>query len=161
GIAFLVSGPGGQEARQTPELLNSVSYLWEFFFPTLFLFACLFPNERAFVRRLVLFPGRWWTPGFGMLVFAPHTFHFALTLLLMAWKPNFTVPASGGLHLLGPVVSVLGVFVNLFVLVHRALFSLVNLGFGGATMALLVDSTRRATVPRIRQQLRVITLGLG
>ena len=161
GIAFLAARPGATAAAGAPEILNNVSYLWEFFFPTLFLFACLFPEERAFTRRFVLFPGRWWTPGFGTLVFAPHTFHFALTLLLLIWKPNFTVPAQGAFRLLGPVIGVVGVFVSLFVLVHRALFSLVNLGFGAATMALLIDSTRRATVPRIRQQLRVITVGLG
>ena len=157
GVAFLAARPGGQ----APEVLNNVSYLWEFFFPTVFLFACLFPVERKFVRRIVLFPGRWWSPGFGALVFAPHAFHFALTLLFMLWKPNLAVPAHGALHLMAPVVGVIGVFVSLFLLVHRALFSLVNLGFGAATMALLVNSTRREQVPRIRQQLRVVTIGLG
>lgn len=161
GVAFLAARHGAGGTREAPELLNNVSYLWEFFFPTLFLFACLFPVERAFVRRIVLFPGRWWTPGFGTLVYAPHVFHFALTLIFLVWKPNFTVPASGPLHLFAPVMGVIGVFVNLFLLVHRALFSLVNLGFGAATMALLVNSTRRERVPRIRQQLQVITVGLG
>ena len=36
----------------TANLLESVSYLWEFFFPALFLFACIFPEERAFIRRV-------------------------------------------------------------------------------------------------------------
>ncbi|HTM58388.1 MAG TPA: SpoIIE family protein phosphatase [Candidatus Udaeobacter sp.] len=159
GAAFLAAR--GVKGSAAPEILNNVSYLWEFFFPTLFLFACLFPEERPFVRRVVLFPGRRWAPGFGTLVFAPHTFHFALTLLILAWKPTVAVPSEGLLRLAAPVLGVIGVVVNLFLLVHRALFSLVNLGFGAATMALLVNSTRRATVPRIRQQLRVITVGLG
>jgi phosphoserine phosphatase RsbU/P len=160
GLAFLAARPGASGTQAAPEVLNNVSYLWEFFFPTVFLFACLFPEERAFTRRLVLFPGRWWTPGFGALVFAPHVFHFLLTLALLWWNPQFAVP-SGPLRILGPVIGVLGVFVHLFLLVHRALFSLVNLGFGVATIVLLIDSYRRAVVPRIRQQLRVITLGLG
>ena len=160
GAAFLAARTVARDAG-APEILNNVSYLWEFFFPTLFLFACLFPEERPFVRRFVLFPGRRWTPGFGTLVFAPHTFHFALTLLFLAWKPTVAVPSQGLLHFAGPLLGVIGVVVNLFLLVHRALFSLVNLGFGAATMALLVNSTRHATVPRIRQQLRVITVGLG
>ncbi|MGH3054733.1 MAG: hypothetical protein ACRDL7_07130, partial [Gaiellaceae bacterium] len=73
GVAFLAARPGGAGSHEASEFLTNFSYLWEFFFPTLFLFACLFPSERAFTRRLVLFPGRWWTPGFGTLVFAPHT----------------------------------------------------------------------------------------
>jgi serine phosphatase RsbU (regulator of sigma subunit) len=158
GVAFLSARSGSSSG---PEVLNHVSYLWEFFFPTLFLFSCLFPEERAFTRRMVLFPGRWWTPGFGALVFAPHTLHFALTLALMLWKPDFTVPTTGVLRYFGAVIGVAGVFIHLFLLVHRALFSLVNLGFGVATMVLLTNSTRRAVVPRIRQQLRVITIGLG
>ena len=92
GAAFLAARPGAPGGGEAPEILNNVSYLWEFFFPTLFLFACLFPEERPFTRRIVLFPGRWWTPGFGTLVFAPHAFHFALTLLLLAWKPTVSVP---------------------------------------------------------------------
>jgi len=161
GVAFLAARPGSTGPREAPEVLNNVSYLWEFFFPTVFLFACLFPEERGFVRRIVLFPGRWWSPGFGALVFAPHAFHFLLTLLFMVWKPNFAVPSHGALRLMAPVVGVAGVFVSLFLLVHRALFSLVNLGFGAATMALLINSTRHEKVPRIRQQLGVITVGLG
>jgi serine phosphatase RsbU (regulator of sigma subunit) len=161
GIAFLASRPGAANGREASDLLNNVSYLWEFFFPSLFLFACLFPEERAFMRRFVLFPGRWWTPGFGTLVYAPHTFHFILVLALSLWKPSLEAPAGGTLHLLAAVLSVGRVFLNLFLLVHRALFSFVNLAFGIATMALLIDSTRKATVPRISQQLRVVTWGLG
>jgi len=56
---------------------------------------------------------------------------------------------------------VLGVFTRLFLFVHQALFSLVNLGFGLATMALLFDSYRKARVTRLKRQLGVITLGLS
>src|SRR5262245_61836606 len=28
------------------------AYLWEFFFPALFLFACIFPEEKRFLRRI-------------------------------------------------------------------------------------------------------------
>ena len=161
GVAFLAARPGTAGSHEASEVLTNFSYLWEFFFPTLFLFACLFPSERAFTRRLVLFPGRWWTPGFGTLVFAPHTFHFILALALSLWKPNLDVSTGGALHLFAAVLGVGRVFLNLFLLVHRALFSFVNLAFGIATMALLIDSTRRAVVPRIQQQLRVITVGIG
>jgi sigma-B regulation protein RsbU (phosphoserine phosphatase) len=161
GFAFLAARQVGAAHGAAPDLLKNGSYLWEFFFPTLFLFASIFPEERRFVRRFVLFPGRWWTPGFGTLVFAPHAFHFALTVALSIWSPDLSLPAQGLLKYLAPVVSIFSVFLRIFLLVHTALFSLVNLGFGIATMVLLFDSYRKARVPRLRQQLRVIAVGLS
>jgi sigma-B regulation protein RsbU (phosphoserine phosphatase) len=162
GFAFLAARQVGAQAPGTaPEVLRNVSYLWEFFFPTLFLFASIFPEERPFVRRFVLFPGRWWTPGFGTLVFAPHAFHFALTVALAIWKPDFTVPDHGLLKYVAPLFGIASVVLHVFLLVHTTLFSLVNLGFGIATMILLFSSYRRARVPRLRQQLRVIAIGLS
>jgi len=149
------TGPG------TANLLESVSYLWEFFFPALFLFASIFPRERAFTRRLPALVGRWWTPGFGTLVFAAHTFHFALMMVLLVWKPEFVLPRVGILRYVASVAGVLAVFLRLFLLVHQSLFSLVNLGFGLAAIALLFDSWRRATVPRLKGQLGVIAVGLS
>src|SRR5204862_142379 len=77
-----------------------------------------------------------------------------------AWKPHLAPPAHGPLHLLAPVLQVAGVFAGLFLVVHQALFSLVNLGVGLATVALLFDSLRRATVPRLRRQLGAIAVGM-
>ena len=48
----------------------------------------------------------------------------------------------------------------MFLSVHQALFSLVDLFFGAAAVALLVGSWRRTQVPRVRQQLGAITVGL-
>src|SRR5205814_737997 len=67
GFAFMASRGG--RAAPTSDVLQSVSYLWEFFFPTLFLFASIFPEERAFARRGERESGRAWVPGFGTLVF--------------------------------------------------------------------------------------------
>ena len=144
----------------TAGLLESVSYLWEFFFPALFLFASIFPRERAFTRRMPDFGG-WWTPGFGTMVFAAHTFHFVLMMVLLVWKPEFVLPRVGVLRYVASVAGVAGVFLRLFLLVHQSLFSLVNLGFGLAAIALLFDSWRRTTVPRLKRQLGVIAVGLS
>ena len=144
----------------TAGLLESVSYLWEFFFPALFLFASIFPRERAFTRRMPDFGG-WWTPGFGTMVFAAHTFHFVLMMVLLVWKPEFALPRVGVLRYVASVAGVAGVFLRLFLLVHQSLFSLVNLGFGLAAIALLFDSWRRTTVPRLKRQLGVIAVGLS
>jgi len=64
-LAFLAGrGTGGgvfgtvAGGRSALELLQSVSYVWEFFFPSLFAFASVFPEERAFARRSLVLPGR-------------------------------------------------------------------------------------------------------
>jgi serine phosphatase RsbU (regulator of sigma subunit) len=142
------------------DLLDQLAYLWEFYFPTLFLFASIFPAERTFVRRLQLPGPMGWSPGFGTLVYAPHVFHFALMLVLGFWRPELDLPQVGPLRYVPAVVDVFGVFGRLFLLVHRTLFSVVNLAFGVAAVLLLIDSYRQTRVPRIRSQLGVIGAGL-
>ena len=155
------AGAPATTSHAASELLQNFSYLWEFFFPTLFLFASIFPEERAFIQRLWKLPGRLWTPGFGFWVFAPHVFHFGLVLLVSVWKPEVVLPQVGPLRYLDSITDIITVLLRFFLTVHQALFSLVNLGFGLATMALLFSSYRRARVPRLKQQLRVITIGLS
>src|SRR5262245_8107748 len=160
-LSFLASRTVTTAANAgTAGLHESVSYLWEFFFPALFLFASIFPRERAFTRRMPAFGG-WWTPGFGTLVFAAHTFHFVLMMVLLVWKPEFVLPRVGVLRYVASVAGIAAVFMRLFLLVHQSLFSLVNLGFGLAAIGLLFDSWRRATVPRLKRQLGVIAVGLS
>ncbi len=158
--ASFMAARSGARTAATVGLLENLSYVWEFFFPTLFLFASLFPEERGYTRRLPWLAGRPWAPGFGTLVYIPHSFHFLLAVALSIGLPSLHVPETGWMRYAGPLLGVAGVFVRLFLLVHRALFSLVNLGFGAAAVALLIGSYRRTTVPRLRQQLRVITIGL-
>ncbi len=160
GLTFLP----GQSARGTvPDLYQNMSYVWEFFFPTLFAFASVFPDERSFTRIPELRAGgrRIPTPGFATLVFAPYVFHFLLMVVITFWKPHMALPASGPLHLLSPLLQVAGVFGGLFLVFHQALFSLVNLGVGLGTIALLFSSWRRAKVPRLRRQLSAIAIGMS
>jgi serine phosphatase RsbU (regulator of sigma subunit) len=161
--AFLPSraSEAASASRAASEMLQNFSYLWEFFFPTLFLFASTFPEERRFTRFRLALPRGIWVPGFTALVFAPHVFHFVLMIVITAWKPEVVLPKLGVLRYLTPLMDVAGVFSNLFLFVHQALFSLVNLGFGLATMALLFDSYRKAKVTRLKRQLFVITIGLS
>ena len=160
GALSMMAARAGDSGRAASAVLENVSYVWEFFFPSLFVFASLFPEERAFTRRVQLPLSRWWSPGFGTLVYAPHIFHFALMLLLLVWRPDIPVPHEGVLRYAAPAISLFGILVRLFLLIHQSLFSLVNLGFGTLAILLLMDSTRRATVPRLRQQLKVLTGGL-
>lgn len=152
-LALLVPARG-----QAPGLQQNVSYLWQLFFPTAFLLASIFPEERAFTQRLRL-PNGWRSPSFLVLVYAPHVFHFALVLAMSLWPQTHTAAAPGPALVRG-AIELVTVVVRLFLSVHQALFSLVDLGFGAGAVALLLDSWRRATVPRIRQQIGAISVGL-
>lgn len=154
----LVPGRGAVGATPSGQTVQHYAYLWEFFFPALFLFASIFPTERPFARRVGARP--WflaWIPGFQMLVFLPHAVHFVLLFLLAVIPP---IPAAR-LGVVAPLVNIGGLVLNLFLAVHQALFSLVNLVFGIGAIALLANSYQRTRMPRLREQLRAIGLGLA
>jgi len=150
GAGGLIGGLLAPGSRVPADFLQNFAYLWEFFFPTLFLFASVFPEERPFARRI---------PSFEPLVFTPHAFHFLLLLGLSLVPREIHVP-NLGIPGAGTAVDLIGLLFKFFLRVHSALFSLVNLGYGVATAVLLAQSYKRAEVPRLKQQLRVIGLGL-
>src|SRR5262245_5486028 len=170
-LSFLASGgaAAGAVAVRTaatpatggPEATQNFAYLWEFFFPTLFPFASIFPEERVFARRGGGIPWLKYGPSFGTLVYAPHVFHFIVAFLVAAMPGALQVSLPASLKGLAPVASLANLAVNLFLAIHRSLFSLVNLGFGVAAIALLGNSYRKARAPRLRQQLRAIGIGLA
>ena len=164
-LSFLAAGPSGTgaagAAASNQGSVANFAYLWEFFFPTLFLFASIFPAERAFTRRGAGVPWLRFGPSFETLVYAPHAFHFVLALLLPLAPPSLELSLPASMRMLTPVATVASFMVKLFLAMHRSLFSLVNLGFGVAAIGLLAAGYRRARAPRLRQQLRVIGLGLA
>lgn len=153
--ALSLLAPAGSAGATLPE---TAAYLWELFFPTAFLLASIFPEERAFTRRIEM-PGGLRTPSFMLVVFAPHVFHFLLMLIMGAWKPEtdpvLSVPAA-----VRPLFAGFAVIARVWLGVHRSLFSLVDLGFGAGAIALLLGAWRRTQVPRIRAQIGAITVGL-
>ena len=151
-LSLLVPGKAGTAGLQT-----NVAYVWELFFPTAFLLASIFPEERSFARPFTL-PGGMKTPSFVFTVYAPHAFHFLL-VVAVSFMPTSHGPATGTglLHSAADIASVIG---RLFLSVHQSLFSLVDLFFGGAAVALLIGSYRRTQIPRVRRQLGAITVGL-
>ena len=159
GLAFLA----GKGAATGPDPLQSMAYVWEFFFPTLFVFASVFPEERPWteISSVNVAGRRLWTPGFTALIYAPYVFHFLLMVVLTSGLPHWTISKEGPLRLLAPVLQVVGVFGGLFLTFHKSLFSLVNLGFGLASIGLLFNSLRRARVPRLQRQLGAIAVGLS
>jgi sigma-B regulation protein RsbU (phosphoserine phosphatase) len=161
-LSFLAAGPAGVGAGGTNQgSVQNFAYLWEFFFPTLFLFASIFPGERMFTRRGAGIPWLRFGPSFESLVYAPHAFHFVIALLVALAPPSLKLTMPDALRALAPLAGLASLAMGLFLAIHRALFSLVNLGFGIAAVALLADSYRRARAQRLRQQLRAIGLGLA
>ncbi len=152
-LSFMASQTGG-----APVALRDLSYVWELFFPTLFLFASLFPEERGFMRRPLLRLGRL-RLGVTPLLFVPHVFHALFVLVASSWHAGAAADVAP--PYLGALATLAGLLVRFFLYVHRTLFSLVNLGFGLATIALLFDSYRRARVPRLRRQVGVVAAGLS
>ena len=150
-LTLLVPGNGGGAGFQ-----SNVAYLWELFFPTAFLLASVFPEERTFVRPFTL-PGGMRSPNFVLLVYTPHAFHFLL-VVVTSLIPTETARTGGGIA--RSFTDLLTVVGRLFLSVHQSLFSLVDLFFGAAAVALLIGSLRRTQVPRVRQQLFAITVGL-
>ena len=151
-LTLLVPGTGEGAGFQT-----NVAYVWELFFPTAFLLASVFPEERAFTQSFTL-PGGMRSPNFILLVYAPHTFHFLLVVVTSFLPGEGATHATVGLgRSLLDLFSVLG---RLFLSVHQSLFSLVDLFFGGGAVALLINSLRRQQAPRVRQQLLAISVGL-
>ena len=143
-------------AAPTDATVSTSPTSWEFFFPSMFLFACLFPQERRFTRMLSKPPRLLrWLPPFDLLVYLPHLFHFVLLFVLSfvgPWLDSRTSPRARSPSL--PLLNLGRLFLVLFFSVHQALFSLVNLVYGIGAVALLANSYRTRAVPRLRQQLR-------
>ena len=151
-LSLLVPGTGGGAGLQA-----NVAYVWELFFPTAFLLASIFPEERPFTRPFLL-PGGVKTPSFSVLVYAPHAFHFVLVLATSLLPSEHAHSGGGGIS--RSITDLLTVVGRVFLSVHQSLFSLVDLGFGAAAVALLVGSWHRTQVPRVRSQLGAIMVGL-
>jgi len=141
-LGLLAARTVTEETVGSSEVFQNLAYVWEFFFPSLLLFASVFPEERRFVRRF---------PAFPVLVYIPHIFHFMLLVTLAWFLPLDVLPAHSGLW---------GILAKFFLGIHQALFSLVNLTYGVAAALLLFSSYRHTTDPRVKQQLRVIGMGL-
>lgn len=161
GFGVVLSGLAllSRDSANGAALPANAAFLWQLFFPLAFATACIFPEERDLLRRFRLDEGVRWA-AFLLLVVTPHIFHFLLLGLVSAagggHGPHFAAPG-----VLRPLLAVAGVFGRLFLNVHRALFSLVDLGFGGGAIALLLGARRSTQVPRLRRQTGAIAFGLA
>ena len=142
-------------------LVGSFNYTWEFFFPSLVLFALVHPRRHRlwkYVRRFVWF------------LYLPHLFHLAMIIFLLERvNPdrmfNFILdlPHAGGAAatMISGLVKSLNVMMDLLFKAHAELFSLVNIMYAAFSLILLGRSLKLDLSPRVRRQMHVVLVGLG
>jgi sigma-B regulation protein RsbU (phosphoserine phosphatase) len=152
-IGFIIDILGTSGKPHSNDFLRSFGYLWEFFFPSLLYFACVFPMENRFFRRI---------PFAGFWIFAPHLFHLVLMILQAQGALWGRVAAGIAKNPLGAAVVTYGRLpVELIFRFHQILFSLVNLFYIAAALTLLWVSFRKSHNPLIRRQVSTIFAGLA
>lgn len=161
GAGMILAGRGPEAAAfLATDAAHALGYTWELFFPSLLLFALLFPAENALLRRL---------PRFGVLLFFPYLFHLVFLFLLGPIRSSLAdfelSPPFGLGGAVGDVFrvggSMIGLSLRLLTRFHVRFFSLVDLLLIGAAIFLLLRSYRRQGSPRLRRQLRAVLFGLG
>ncbi len=145
--------PGGNAPEARTSLVANFAYLWEFFFPTLLLFAASFPQEVQWLRR----------HGWGeIVIYVPHTIHFFLMFLATIWGTDFGLEqVSDRVPIVGGLLGLFRVLLGLFFTWHRHLFSLVNLTAVGLAVGLIARNLAGVSNVSVRNQLRVILSGIG
>lgn len=152
-IGFILERAVEAPRAGTTDVLRSFNYLWEFFFPSLLYFACVFPAENRLVRRL---------PFAAVWIFAPHAFHLLLMVIQTQGALIGRVTAAIAQNPVGATLVHAGRLpMALLFGFHVILFSAVNLLYIAAALTLLWVSYRGATNTRIRSQLRTIFIGLA
>lgn len=160
GFGRILQVQGSNSPLLTGGLITSFAYLWSLFFPSLLLFALVFPQERPIIRR---FPRSTW------LLYVPHVFHLVLKLVLLRAGSNrveFGLEAARSaesiwIRILSFVGDIAGLALSLLTRFHIQFFSLVNMVFIVAAILLLAQSLRGLRAPKLRRQLKVILFGLG
>lgn len=144
-------------------MVDSFEYLWEFYFPSLMLFALVFPRENDTVRRY---------PVIGLAIFLPYIFHLAIMMFgdrMLDFVAGLykVFPAEGALSVgrrevdVGGFDNMVNVVVRILERAHRNFFSVVNICYSGAALFLLWRNRRLLMNPRLVSQVRTVGVGLA
>jgi len=139
----------------------SFNYVWEFFFPSLLLFALVYPKRFRWwgrIRKLVC------------ILYIPHFFHLALMIFFEDKAPGshitqlvsrISLPSEVLQSMLVRCCEIADIVLGLFLKAHMQLFSIVNIFFATVALFMLFHSLRTDIPPRVRRQLKVVLIGLG
>jgi serine phosphatase RsbU (regulator of sigma subunit) len=142
--------------------MGHFEYLWEFYFPSLLLFALTYPREHRFAPPFVLL---------GLLLFAPYIAHLVTIMAGNSLSKTFA-DLSKNLPLdrefsvgertipLGGIGGLLSTIMATIVKLHKQLFLLVNIVYGTMALYLLSRSQQTHINPRITGQLRTVLVGI-
>jgi serine phosphatase RsbU (regulator of sigma subunit) len=170
GLGPLLSGSGLVLERSLREgavlytsMVQNFEYLWEFYFPSLLLFALSFPRENRALSRY---------PVIGLVIFLPYIFHLAAMVFgdrmleQLVKLPN-VLPGEGDIVTavreidLTRFDSIAAILVRILKRVHRNLFALVNIIYALVALDLLWRGRRGLRNPRLSRQLRTVGLGVA
>ena len=151
----------GAVVYQNP--VENFEYLWEFYFPSLLLFALNFPRENRVIHRF---------PVVGFVLFLPYIFHLAIMMFgdrmlevvthLYRVFPSDSEFSVGSHEIaVGGLDNVAGALVRILEKVHRALFSIVNISYSFLAIYLLSRNLGQVLNPRLARQLRTVLVGLS
>ena len=158
----------GSVIKQNPNTLDpfeksflyNLRYLWELVFPTLALFALLFPiNRLATLRKRIT----------KYLLYAPYLIHFVtLAILHNADSLLEALQVEDSSGLMGGALEKISYYAQLLLLrVHilmdsqDQLFSIINLSYAVVATLLLVQGLKRTTNVSYREQALAITIGIA
>ncbi|MBD3297232.1 MAG: hypothetical protein GF341_01125, partial [candidate division Zixibacteria bacterium] len=132
-------------------------YLWELFFPQLLMFSLVFPVENPIVNRFRRLK---------YLIFVPHIFHFIWVAFLarpdLGWL-EINVETEPFQTIVAPINLLLGFFALGLALLfefHLKFFSVIDLFYIAAAVWALRLGYKRLSNQRLREQVRVIILGI-
>lgn len=170
GLGPLLSGSGLVLERSLREgavlytsMVQNFEYLWEFYFPSLLLFALSFPRENRLLNRY---------PVIGLAIFLPYMFHLAAMvfgdrMLEQLFKLPSVLPGERDLGAairdldLTRFDAIVAILVRILERVHRSLFALVNVMYALVALELLWRSQRGLINPRLARQLRTVSIGVA
>ncbi|MCD6378916.1 SpoIIE family protein phosphatase [bacterium] len=142
-------------------LIDSFNYIWEFFFPSLVLFALVYPVEHKLWKHFRKFL---------IILFVPHFFHLILVIFLIdrinpadsfSFLQNISFLPDTLSSYLDKIAGILGVLTGMFFKAHTKLFSTVNISYAAFAMVLLGRSRRLELTPRVKRQASFVIVGLG
>jgi len=144
-------------------MLESFEYLWEFYFPSLMLFALVFPRENSVFRRY---------PVIGVFIFLPYIAHLGIMMfgdrmldlvahLYKVFPADQQVSVGEREVSVGGIDNIVNAAVRILARAHRHFFALVNISYSAAALYMLWRNRVLLINPRLLRQVRTVGIGLA
>jgi serine phosphatase RsbU (regulator of sigma subunit) len=139
--------------------IQAIFFIWEFFFPQLFLFALVFPTQNKILKS---------HPRLYIFLYLPPAFHILLITVFAngdairnVVQPENLLPTLG--IVLEPIRFLIGFLLTSFALLrdyHEAYFAFINVIYIVAALAIMHFSYAKMSGLRLRKQVRLVLWGL-